>query len=133
MKYQDGFKYQLAGTVKVQIPVYPSEDIDTQFIKLSRGGVLTILTGYAWDGPSGPTFDTANFMRGSLVHDALYELMRKQLLSIKWRKPADRIMQRICIEDGMTRARAWWVYTGLQIAGGEAALPGNKKPILEAP
>jgi hypothetical protein len=33
--------------------------------------------GYAWNGPSGPTLDTRNFMRGSLVHDALYQLMRE--------------------------------------------------------
>ncbi len=39
-------------------------------------GVLTIRSGYAWDGPGGPAMDTPAAMYGSLSHDALYHHSR---------------------------------------------------------
>ena len=58
--------------------------------RLNTKGHLIIKRSYAWDGPSGPTIDTKNFMRGSLVHDALYQLMRHEHLSSdEWRAVAD--------------------------------------------
>ena len=133
MKYKAGFKYQLAEDEVFYTPIRINRHISTRFIRLSKGGKLTIKTGYAWDGPSGPTIDTKNFMRGSLSHDALYQLMREGLLGIQWRVPSDRYLQELCLEDGMWQIRAWYVYKGLQVADGDAALPENKKEILEAP
>jgi len=48
--------------------------IITDFMHIDCGGSLCIREGYSWDGPSGPAIDTVDFMRGSLVHDALYQL-----------------------------------------------------------
>lgn len=131
--YRDGYKYQLAEDYSVQIPFAPEADIKTDFVALNRLGVLTIFMGYAWDGPSGPTIDTDNFMRGSLVHDALYQLMREGKLSQEHRRAADKLLQDICVEDGMSRVRAWWVYEGVRFGGGPSADPANHKPILWAP
>ena len=90
--------------------------------------------GYAWDCPSGPTLDTRNFMRGSLVHDALYQLMRESLLDHTiHREPADRILQSLCREDGMTALRAWWVYQGVRLFGNPASDPAQQRPVLWAP
>lgn len=133
MKYRAGYKYQLAEDLTVLTAILPIKDIDTKFIRLTRNGVLTIRDGYACDGPTDPAIDTKSFMRGSFVHDALYQLMRLELLGVQWRVPSDRLLQKLCIEDGMWRIRAWWVYKGLQWADGDAALAENKKPILEAP
>ena len=73
-------------------------------------------------------------MRGSLVHDALYQLMRGKMLDHDLhRKTADRILWRICREDGMSAIRAWWVYQGVRLGGGPAADPDGAKPILYAP
>ena len=49
----------------------------------------------AGDGPSGPAIDTKNFMRASLVHDALYQLMRLGTLDKSRRQYADRLLQTI--------------------------------------
>ena len=114
-------------------PIRVNRHISIKFITLSKGGKLTIKSGYAWDGPSGPTIDTNTFMRGSLAHDALYQLMRMGLLGIEWRVPSDRYLQELCIEDGMWRIRAWYIYKGLQVADGDAAMPENIKEILVAP
>jgi len=48
------------------------------YLKLDGDGQFEFSKGYAWDGPSGSTVDTLNFMRGSLVHDALYQLIRME-------------------------------------------------------
>ena len=135
IRYRSGYKYQLVEEYSVRVVVIPDEDIDTEFfIALSTDGVLVIKRGYAWDGPSGPTFDTKNFMRGSLVHDALYQLMRQGLLlTERWREAADLELWRICREDGMSRIRAWWVHRGLRLGGGPAASPESRKRTHTAP
>lgn len=132
--YNDGYKYQLKRTYAVAIEIRPAIDINTVYIKLDTGGNLTIMEGYAWDGPSGPTIDTLNFMRGSLVHDALYQLMREKKLDHNiHREDADRILQAICKEDGMWSLRAWWVYHGVRLFGDPAADPADKRRPIHAP
>ena len=132
--YRGGYKYQLNQSYSIQTEIKPEEAVDTPYLSLSLDGFLTIKKGYAWDGPSGPTIDTLNFMRGSLVHDAFYQLMRERFLdNKKWREPADRLLQNHCKEDGMSTIRAWWVYLGVRFGGGSAADPANAKPVIRAP
>ena len=133
MKYKGGFKYQLVEDYKVQVGILLDYIIQTDFIRLDRDGFLTILKGYAWDGPSGPTIDTKNFMRGSLVHDALYQLMRMDLLTPSWRDEVDKLLRTMCRMDGMSAIRAWYVYRGLFRFGGSSAMPENKKEVMVAP
>lgn len=129
IKYKDGYKYQLAETYSVWVAIFPATAIRHNFISLSPLGFLSIRKGYAWDGPSGPTFDTKNFMRGSLVHDALYQLIREGLLPLSERENADAELRRICLEDGMSAVRAWWVYQGVRIFGDTAAATPERGPI----
>lgn len=131
--YTKGYRYQLRYDYHVQTSIRPLVEIDTYFIHLTRGGLLTIRRGFAWDGPSGPTIKTRNFMRGSLVHDALYWLMRNGHLLLTKRRRADRELYKMCREDGMTVCRAGVVYRALVLAGGPAANPRNKKKIYVAP
>ena len=49
------------------------------------------------------------------------------------REPADRLLQKMCKEDGMWSIRAWWVYVGLRIGGDPASDPDNIRPITKAP
>jgi hypothetical protein len=74
IRYRSGYKYQLVDASSVEVNIRPAAQIDTDYIALTADGLLTVKKSYAWDGPSGPTIDTKNFMRGSLVHDALYQL-----------------------------------------------------------
>lgn len=132
--YNGGYKYQLKEGCTVPIEIRPPSPIDTEYIGLDTDGNLTIRKGYAWDGPSGPTIDTPTFMRGSLVHDALYQLMRERHLDNgRHREAADRILQRICKEDGMWSLRAWWVYQGVRLFADPAADPASKRPTTRAP
>ena len=132
--YNDGYKYQLKQPFTLLIDIKPTLPIDTDYIILDGKGNLTISRGYAWDGPSGPTIDTLTFMRGSLIHDALYQLMREGYLDNQvHRDKADRILQKICREDGMWSVRAWWVYQGVRWFADPAADPASKRPVIRAP
>jgi hypothetical protein len=133
--YRDGYKYQLKQDYTLtNSGILPNASIDTQFIKLDASGVLWIRAGYAWDGPSGPTIDTKNFMRGSLVHDALYQLMREGHLDLTiHRDPADRLLQTLCLEDGMNQLRAWWVYEAVKRFGKPSANPSQDHQPIWAP
>lgn len=132
IQYRDGYKYQLVETYTCRVSIV-GQNARSEFIDLEPDGKLTICHGYAWDGPSGPTVDTKNFMRGSLVHDALYQLLREGLIPQELRQAADMILRDICREDGMSAPRAWWVYNGVRLGGGPAAAIGSSRPVKTAP
>lgn len=133
IKYRDGYKYQLAESSQIEIGIHPEADIITEWLLLNKEGFLSIMRGYAWDGPSGPMPDFPNAMRGSLVHDALYQLMREGHLGVTYRDVADKLLRTICIEDGMTHPLAELVYQGVHLFGDPYADPANNKPVIEAP
>jgi hypothetical protein len=121
------YKYQLMDPYNLKIGI-TGYSVDTPYIKLDGDGSLEIAKGYAWDGPSGPTIDTLNFMRGSIVHDTLYQLIRIEKIPLHYREYADLLLQKICLEDGMSEFRANYVYQFVRLFGGAAAKPGNEEP-----
>lgn len=131
--YKDGYRYQLVEDCSIQTYIRPEQLIDTDYIRLEPDGQLHIRTGYAWDGPSGPTIDTKTFMRSALVHDALYQLMRHRYLPKECRKQADRLLKQICREDGMFWGRSWYVYWGVRIGASQAASQEMRKKVQIAP
>ena len=132
--YNTGYKFQLKEPYALLIPIRPDAVVSLEFLSLTREGLLTINKGYAWDGPSGPTIDTLNFMRGSLVHDVLYQLMREGKLDhAVHRLAADRLLRALCLEDGMSRLRAWVVYQGVRRFGDPSADPAHQRPVIRAP
>ena len=123
------YKYQLMKEYTVRdIEIEGlAEDVDTDFIALTVAGVLTVKNRYAWDGPSGPTIDTKSFMRGSLVHDALYQLMRGKYLDYKkHRDYADELLRKMCVDDGMFKLWARYVYKLLRMFGEKNARPSEE-------
>ena len=131
IRYRSGYKYQLVEDYFHQT-VITGYTVQDEFIQLNTNGMLTIAAGYAWDGPSGPTIDTKTFMRGSLVHDALYQLMRDGKISEDHRSEADQLLYDICRADGMNIVRAWAVKKAVNWFGKTSA-EGNPYPIQEAP
>jgi hypothetical protein len=133
--YKKGYKYWLVRPYSLHVPIFPEHTTISSggFVTLGKNGVLAIKAGYAWDGPSGPTFDTKTFMRGSLVHDVLYQLMREDLLDNSYREQADRLLGRICRSDGMCGVRVWYVVGTVRRFAQSASDPKNRKPILYAP
>lgn len=140
IKYRDmsdrHYKYVLFERYQISTGIRIPKPLAYFYLTMTTDGVLTIAADYAWDGPSGPAIDTKNFMRGSLVHDALYQLMRLGALDASvYRKQADELLRQICLQDGMSRLRAWWVYVGVRAGAGPAAKRSNQVEVevLTAP
>lgn len=127
--YKDGYKYQLIKDFEIQTDLKLDRDYDLDWLKISNSGYLLVKKGYAWDGPSGPTLDTPTFMRGSLVHDALYQLIREDVLAVDDRKYADKLLKDLCLEDGMNPIKAWLVYQAVRMFGKGPATKPEKSPI----
>lgn len=128
--YRDGYKYQLTQPYIMVTGLSPVDNIDDDFIGLDTYGLLTIRAGYAWDGASSIALDTVSFMRGSLVHDALYQLIGDGKLPAITRVYADDLLRRLCREDGMSAVRAWYVYQAVRMFGGRHT---RNKPEIIAP
>ncbi len=133
IKYKKGYKYQIVEDYHDSVDILPNTVVDSIYITLDPNGYLTIKKGYSFDGPSGPTVDTKNFMRGSLVHDALYQLMREMKLNRKWRKQADKELYRDCRDDGMSWFRANYIYLLVRKFAGFSSSPRNRKKVITAP
>lgn len=128
IRYRKGYKYQIGEMHEHYWPDLPDFSHDWFACK---DEILRIREGYAWNGPSGPTFDTPCFMRGSLIHDTVYQAMREKLLDLAWKIPADKRLYKICRQDGMwlpwAKMVRWAVINYAPKDG------GTPRPIITAP
>lgn len=124
-----GYKYELKGPAETESGIIGME-VDTEYLRLTADGTMMARKGYCWDGPSGPSIDTKSFMRGSLFHDAGYQLIRLGLLPRSYKRQIDDLLKRICLEDGMSGFRAWYVHQSVVMFGGWSCLPNTQRPRL---
>lgn len=111
----DGYKYRLDVPYNLQTDIKIL--IASEYVVLFESGMLNIRRGYCWDGASGPTIDTEDSMRASLIHDALYQLIRDYGLPRKYKGYADRLFYKLCLADGMPKWRAWLWYQAVRLFG----------------
>ena len=131
IKYKGGYKYQLAKDAVFQTNI-TGFSVNIDYITLLPNGLLFLKKGYAWDGAT--LFpDIKSIMRGSLVHDALYQLMREGLLPQSARILVDKEFIGICKQDGMMSPVRWTVYQAVRKFAASAASIKNAKPIMSAP
>lgn len=124
------YKYELVRMYSQQTVIYPDVDIITKYVALLRTGILIIREHYAWDGASKPAINTKSNRRASLVHDALYQLMRLGLLNYsEWRAVADKYYYDICLEDKMFGWRASLEYWAVSNFAEFAALPSQEPEV----
>ena len=140
LEWTEGYKYRTSKTFWVFTNIRPFYEVQIGRITLTVEGLLIIDRGYSWDGPSGPTIDTKNFMVGGIVHDALYEILRcpTKLLDRKCdivrgseavhaatheqvREEADKMLLDLVRADGMSEFRSNYVYKGVRVGGESSA------------
>jgi len=131
------YKYEVASAFSVALPDGLACDLgwNSEYLQIS-GCDLSIKPGYCWDGSSSIAIDSDKDMRASLVHDALYQLMRMGILDYKTqRKAADELYRDMCVEDGMWKVRAWWRYKAIRKGGEKFTRPQPelREAIHEAP
>ncbi len=129
--YRTGFKYQLAAEYRHQLSFRVPAEFTSHLFYCTGTGLLIIQTDYAWDGASGPTRDTKNSMRASLVHDVLYQAIREKVLPESFRPMADAEFWFITQQDGMRWWRAMGWFFAVRRFGEEAATKVRK--VLTAP
>ena len=123
------YKYQLVGDEKFELNHWFGKHIETDWVKLA-GDKLTVKDGYNWDGASGPTLDTRGVKRASLAHDALYQLMRVELLPLSYRKKADKVLLELLLEGGMMKPRACSWYKMVRMFGKKYLDAGKPQDVI---
>jgi len=101
--------YQLYSTYEYLTPIKLDKELNLGAIKLNSAGMLTIGRNYLWDGATW-AINTESNKRASCVHDALCELIAVGLLDGKYRKVADKLYLKLCLEDKMPKWRAYPEY-----------------------
>ena len=104
--------------------------IHTDYGRIDSDGGITIFKNYCYDGGSGPAVDTKTAMTGSLFHDFLYQLMREGILHKSYKDIADRLLEQICIENGMWKARANWWYWAVRSFAKRSLEPSKDHRII---
>jgi len=126
MKYQHikQYKYKLNEAESAQTHI---NDIafEHELFELHKSGELVIFKGYLWDGVSGPTWDTDNTMLGGLIHDALYQAIRLELIPSFYKEHIDLLFKDILLKQGMFKFRAWYYYTAVNYFGTNSCAPGD--------
>ena len=134
IRYRAGYQYQLAEDYTVRVPIMPPEDVISHWYALTASGVLLVKKGYAWDGASGPTFDTKSSMRPSLIHDVFCQMMREGQLDYDvWQDRVNQLFKDHCIQDGMNPIRAAIWHAAVEFANAGHPDQGESNPIQEAP
>lgn len=132
IKFKAGYKYQLFEDFRFKIKIPISKPLESDWLKSDLLGNILVKKGYCWDGATC-AIDTDNFMRGALVHDVLYQLIREGVILNKYREHADDILIRILEIDGMSFIRRFYVKQSLNMFGAIAASPSSKRKVLIAP
>lgn len=133
IRYSEGYKYQLEALYACETPVTGTL-IEDDLFTLYESGLLVIRKGFAWDGASGPTFDSKSSMRASLVHDVFCICMRDGRLSYeKWQDTVNEFFRQQCIEDGMWHWRAGLWHAAVELADAGNPDQGRDRVVLTAP
>lgn len=135
MRYFKGdYKYILAEAEYYETGIV-SDGARLNFCSIDPDGSLAIQKGYAWDGASWFP-DIRSIRRGSLIHDALYQLLRETSFSDvdaqAKREASDDVIRDVCLEDGMWGWLASLVYRGVRLGGGPSARV-KKRKVYTAP
>ena len=131
ISYRGGYKYSLWEDYRVQTDI-KGFAVDHRLFRLDPDGWLTIMADYPWDGVTG-FLDLRCLVRGSLVHDSIYEMLRLALLPhYPCFHLANRELRKIALEDDCPNWMADCVFWFVERKGSAFARRQQPK-ILKAP
>lgn len=128
MKYKSGYRYKLEEAYLQTLPfsAFDCKDVPGGWVSLD-GSKLYIVPGYAWDGAStGLPWTPKKWLRPSLVHDALYQLIREGQLPMERRKDADMVFYQLLRENQVNVLLAFPAYLAVRIFGNYCLRKGRK-------
>lgn len=147
LHFKSGYKYVITRPFRVKTDILPvvaqritRQTVDVRnvavvvpIVSLAPSGWLTIHTGYAFDGASGPTIDTLDCMAAAAVHDAGYQMIRLGLIAIDKKDYFDNLLYTIMVEDGMNTVRARLWYWAVKMFGRGSTRPSAEPQEKVAP
>ena len=129
--YKKGFKYQSTRERRIQTHILGYE-IETDYCKLDKSGLLIVFPKYAWDGASKfPDFKW--IMLGAFFHDVGYQMIREGVIPRETKMLWDGLLGRCCIDSGAYVWVARSVVKAVGKFGKAAAHPNNRRRELCAP
>ena len=125
------YKYKLEEDIAFSTSIIGIE-VKTEYIELKSHGVLVIRKGYMWDGVTGlPSFATDAMLkhtaRGSLLHDAFYQLIRLRLIPAYLKHKIDLEMKERFTQDGLGKIVVSMFYQAVKNFGSQYCKPGDVK------
>lgn len=133
LQYKEGYKYQLVADMLIVTPVRGVR-VEDPFFSLEPDGLLLVRAGYAWDGASGPTFDTPSSMAPSMVHDVFCQMMQDRRLDWgTWQGEVNRFFRKMCLVAGMDPVRATLWYWAVSLARAGDPEKSSGEPVRVAP
>lgn len=132
--YKEGYKYQFTRDYSCYTGIMLPDDIIYDYFTLTANGWCHIKKGFAWDGASGPTFDTKSSMRPSAIHDCYCQAAEERLIDYEEYSPQyNKVFRDMCEEDEMWKIRAAIWYAGVIIGRGGDPEIQNGDEELSAP
>ncbi len=126
-------KYCLSEDFTCKTPVTGTY-IHDRWFNLYSDGTLTIYAGFCWDGPSGPTFDTKDSLKASMVHDVFCICMRDGRLKYDgWQDTVNLFFKSMCLKDGMPEWRASLWHAGVEFGDAGNPKQGPDRKVHTAP
>lgn len=120
------YKYEVMETFEICLPELDEHYyIEDDYYSL-QSRILTVKAHYMWNGANViPDHDEVMF--ASCIHDVLCQAIREKYLPKELKDKVDRILQRLCIEAGLAKWRAWIIYWGVRIGGGSSIKNGKEQ------
>lgn len=129
--YKEGYKYWVYQDYSINTEILLGYSGGNDFVSITPDGTLSIKKGYAWDGASGPVPRLKSFVKGSLGHDALYQLIRIGVVPLKDKDKVDKIMYNLFKSDSMWPPLAYIAHEAVTVLGGMAL--SSENPVLVIP
>jgi len=131
IEYKEGYDYWLVKDYSIETGISLGKTVSTKLLSITAKGLLTIKEGYAWDGASGPAIDTETVKRTSLVHDALYQLIREGYIHPVHKERADELFieeylkscEKLKKKNALSALRAWYMRKAVDKYGGASTKP----------
>lgn len=131
MKYKSGYRYKLDEAYLHELP-FDVFDASINGWVVIVDHRLAVANGYAWDGAStGLPWTPKKWLRPSLVHDALYQLIREGKLPMERRADADMVFYQLLRENQVNVLLAFPAYLAVRLFGNYCLRKGKK--MKEAP
>jgi len=110
----DGRDWRVLKDFSYKTEIKPKETITSNFFIFHNNGIIEVLKGFCWDGPTGG-LDTKNAMLASLLHDIGCILRARGLLTDREINQFDDLYYKVCLEEGMSKFRAGYMFAGISL------------------